>query len=152
MAAVRRRSYAGQSWDVEVDFPGDAIDSSVIAELVDRFEAEHHRTYGVRDDAGSPVVIGALRLAVIGPAAEVASLEPEAAGLAGRPARRAAVARDEYDTTVVVPAGWSVRRDATGTLVLERRITADEMATTIFPTGHSTVIRDVMDFRPRSAA
>jgi N-methylhydantoinase A/oxoprolinase/acetone carboxylase beta subunit len=28
---------------------------------------------------------------------------------------------DEYDTTVVVPPGWSVRRDAaTGTLVLER--------------------------------
>jgi N-methylhydantoinase A/oxoprolinase/acetone carboxylase beta subunit len=28
---------------------------------------------------------------------------------------------DEYDTTVVVPRGWSVRRDAsTATLVLER--------------------------------
>ena len=28
---------------------------------------------------------------------------------------------DEYDTTVVVPPGWSARRDAaTGTLVLER--------------------------------
>ena len=28
---------------------------------------------------------------------------------------------DEYDTTVVVPRGWSVRRDAaTGALVLER--------------------------------
>jgi N-methylhydantoinase A/oxoprolinase/acetone carboxylase beta subunit len=28
---------------------------------------------------------------------------------------------DEYDTTVVVPPGWSVRRDAaTGTLALER--------------------------------
>jgi hypothetical protein len=29
---------------------------------------------------------------------------------------------DEYDTTVVVPPGWTVRREpATGTLVLERR-------------------------------
>ena len=28
---------------------------------------------------------------------------------------------DEYDTTVLVPPGWSVRRDAaTGTVVLER--------------------------------
>jgi N-methylhydantoinase A len=28
---------------------------------------------------------------------------------------------DEYDTTVVVPPGWTARRqDATGTLVLER--------------------------------
>jgi N-methylhydantoinase A/oxoprolinase/acetone carboxylase beta subunit/N-methylhydantoinase B/oxoprolinase/acetone carboxylase alpha subunit len=188
--------YAGQSWDVEVNFPGDGIDSSALAELVDRFEAEHHRTYGVRDDAGSPVVIRALRLAVIGPAAEVASLEPEAAPESGNGTRAAALgiereivdvrvaARssvdaemvegpllvDEYDTTVVVPAGWSVRRDPTGTLVLERRIAAtrrerveahavtqeivshalasiaDEMATTIFRTAHSTVVRDVMDF------
>src|SRR5207244_1232330 len=125
--------YAGQSWDIEVDFPGDEIDSAALAELVDRFEAEHHRTYGVRDDAGSPVVIRALRLAVVGPAAEVVSLEPEAAPGTGSGVRSAALgvdreivdARivgrsaldgeavegpllvDEYDTTVVVPAGWS---------------------------------------------
>ena len=80
---------------------------------------------------------------------------------------------DEYDTTVVVPPGWSVRRDSreTGTLVLEREPTvaelrrrprvdpvtlqivgnalasiADEMATTIIRTAHSTVVRDGMDF------
>ena len=30
---------------------------------------------------------------------------------------------DEYDTTVLVPPGWSVRRDAaTGTVVLERSV------------------------------
>ena len=187
--------YAGQSWDIEVDFPGERIGDSALAELVERFEAEHERTYGVRDDAGSPVVIRALRLAVIGPAPEVASLEPEAAA-AGSGARSAALGADgeitdvrvavrsavdgeavegpllvdEYDTTVVVPTGWSVRRDASGTLVLERRATsarrerieadavtqeivshalasiADEMATTIFRTAHSTVVRDVMDF------
>ncbi len=81
---------------------------------------------------------------------------------------------DEYDTTVVVPDGWSVRRHLeTGTLVLEREATmpepqtrvtpssdpvtlqivanalqsiADEMATTIIRTAHSTVVRDGMDF------
>lgn len=78
---------------------------------------------------------------------------------------------DEYDTTVVVPPGWDASRHATGTLVLTRRqadkaerrafaadpVTqelvanglasiADEMATTIFRTAHSTIVRDVMDF------
>jgi 5-oxoprolinase (ATP-hydrolysing)/N-methylhydantoinase A len=78
---------------------------------------------------------------------------------------------DEYDTTVVVPPGWAVRLDATThALVLERltaaavaaaahadRIAerlvanalataADEMATTIFRTAHSAVVRDAMDF------
>ncbi|MBA3841837.1 MAG: hydantoinase B/oxoprolinase family protein [Actinobacteria bacterium] len=77
---------------------------------------------------------------------------------------------DEHDTTIVVPPGWAVRLDApTGALVLahvtvrpERRqhapaiarrmlangleALADEMATTIFRTAHSAVVRDAMDF------
>jgi 5-oxoprolinase (ATP-hydrolysing)/N-methylhydantoinase A len=187
--------YAGQSWDIEVDFPRDEIDRGSLATLVERFEAEHERTYGVRHDPGSPVVIRALRLAVLGPAAQVASLEPElepmgsrsrlaSLGPDGAQQEVAVVARasvpaepiagpllvDEYDTTVVVPSSWTVRRDAGGTLALERSATvakreraavdavtqeivahafasvADEMATTIFRTAHSTVVRDVMDF------
>ena len=80
---------------------------------------------------------------------------------------------DEYDTTVVVPPGWTVALDpGTGALVLRsdpaeptRMLTsghetpilvrlvanaletaADEMATTIFRTAHSAVVRDAMDF------
>src|SRR5439155_3156946 len=77
---------------------------------------------------------------------------------------------DEYDTTVVVPPGWRVRRDTGEVLVLTSIAApggraaghtdvivqeivgnalasiADEMATTIFRTAHSTVVRDVMDF------
>ena len=80
---------------------------------------------------------------------------------------------DEYDTTVVVPPGWNVHRDPSDALVLtlaDEALTtglhqvasadaivqeivgnafasiADEMATTIFRTAHSTVVRDVMDF------
>jgi 5-oxoprolinase (ATP-hydrolysing)/N-methylhydantoinase A len=76
---------------------------------------------------------------------------------------------DEYDTTVVVPPGWVVRLDASGALVLDHvavevktaahddaiavRIVgnalatlADEMATTVFRTAHSAVVRDAMDF------
>jgi N-methylhydantoinase B len=75
---------------------------------------------------------------------------------------------DEYDTTVVVPPGWAARLHPTGALVLDHvavgprashddavagRIVAnalatlaDEMATTIFRTAHSAVVRDAMDY------
>ncbi len=76
---------------------------------------------------------------------------------------------DEYDTTIVVPPGWVALRHASGALFLShqevgkievehadavtRQIAAnalasaaDEMATTIFRTAHSTVVRDAMDF------
>ncbi len=76
---------------------------------------------------------------------------------------------DEYDTTIVVPPEWQVRLDPSGAVVMEqlepgevtadhadtvtRQIvanslasSADEMATTIFRTAHSTVVRDAMDF------
>ena len=80
---------------------------------------------------------------------------------------------DEYDTTIVVPPDWKVRLHESGALVLDRvprpadpvqarstgsdpvtrqivanglATVADEMATTIFRTAHSTVVRDAMDF------
>ena len=76
---------------------------------------------------------------------------------------------DEYDTTVVVPPGWNVALDpGTGALVLNAvtveprtsheapiavrlvanalETAADEMATTIFRTAHSAVVRDAMDY------
>jgi hypothetical protein len=80
---------------------------------------------------------------------------------------------DEYDTTVVVPPGWAVGlHPETGALVLVSlaprpartdaaaheapiavrlvanalETAADEMATTIFRTAHSAVVRDAMDY------
>ncbi len=129
--------YGGQSWEVEVAFPA----GSDLAALRARFEDEHERLYGVKDQAGSPVEIRAVRLAALGDVATTHSFELETttAGSSGAtrqidgtavPVRtRASVGEvrepgpllvDEYDTTVVVPHGWSARRDAaTGTLVLE---------------------------------
>ena len=139
--------YGGQSWEVEVGFPNGAIDRGVLAELRSRFEAEHERLYGVKDQAGSPVEIGAVRLAALGEAAATRSFQVDGANGAGGHSTsrrihiggeevdasvrdRSSVSEtlepgpllvDEYDTTVVVPPGWSARRDAsTGTLVLER--------------------------------
>jgi N-methylhydantoinase A len=139
--------YGGQSWEVEVGFPAGTIDTGVLADLRARFEEEHERLYGVKDQAGSPVEIRALRLVALGEAAATRSFQLDGANAAASggsnrwihiggedvdaPVRTRAsfgdapepgpLLVDEYDTTVVVPPGWSARRDAaTGTLVLQR--------------------------------
>ena len=108
------------------------------------FEDEHERLYGVRGEPGSPIVIRALRLAALGPSSAVDRLSLDdqppdrpgtrAASFGGEPVEapvrtRASIGEapepgpmlvDEYDTTVVVRPGWTVRRDrATETLILE---------------------------------
>ena len=192
--------YAGQNWDIEVEFPTE-LTARTLEGLVERFEAEHERLYSVRLEHGSPVELRALRLAVIGPPRETPPLRVGVA--AGSGASRAVdfgegygqvetpvgsraslgeepmagpVLIDEYDTTVVVPPWWTVSAGARGSLVLERAraatgprdrlggrgtaagavtaqlvanalaTTADEMATTVFRTAHSAVVRDAMDF------
>ena len=100
----------------------------------------------MRGEEGSPIVIRALRLAARGPSSAVDRLSldeqpPDRPGARPRssasdtidaPVRtRASIGAapeagpmliDEYDTTVVVRPGWTVRRDeATETLILERR-------------------------------
>ncbi|MSQ37356.1 MAG: hypothetical protein EXR61_03455 [Chloroflexi bacterium] len=194
--------YKGQSWDIEVDFPDGPLDPDAVAALVERFEQEHERVYGVVPEEGSPVEIRALRLAVFGPERHDSELRVAAGHVAEQaPVTRRAdfgpvhgmvdtsvrsrdevpaegiagpVLIDEYDTTIVVPPGWHVARHRDGALVLtpsagkDRAATAhggagaeaivqeivgnalasiaDEMATTVFRTAHSTVVRDVMDF------
>jgi N-methylhydantoinase A len=137
--------YGGQSWEVEVELRSLAVDEAARDDLIRRFEDEHERLYGVRGEPGSPIEIRALRLAGLGPSSATDRLQlgdarpvPEgtrAARFDGDPVEtpvrtRASVGAtaepgplliDEYDTTVVVRPGWSVRRDLdTETLVLER--------------------------------
>nr|MBA2332876.1 hypothetical protein [Actinomycetota bacterium] len=141
--------YGGQSWEVEVGVPAGAIDRDVLGALRARFEDEHQRLYGVKDQEGSPVEIRALRLAALGAAPATHSFSHDGANAAASAgsSRRIQIGTDEvdapirqrsslgeapeggpmlvdeYDTTVVVPPGWSARRDAsTGTLVLERSL------------------------------
>jgi 5-oxoprolinase (ATP-hydrolysing) len=188
--------YRGQNWSLTVEFPG-TIDAAAIAELIERFEAEHERLYGTRLDPGSPVDIRALRLIALGPARQEFALPAppqrqaqeatrladfgDPHGIVEAPVRSRSslgsdpaagpLLLDEYDTTVVVPPGWTARLDAgTGAVVLDHvaptraavgahagaiarelvgnalGTTADEMATTIFRTAHSAVVRDAMDF------
>jgi len=142
--------YGGQSWEIEVELPEGPVDRDLLAGLRARFEDEHELLYGVRGQPGSPVQVRAVRLAALGASAAALSFDVADALVPDRhstrlmwlggtaadvPVRaRASIGAgaepgpllvDEYDTTVVVPAGWSVRRQLeTGTLVLEREAAA----------------------------
>ena len=150
-AATADLRYGGQSWEVEVPLAdngrGDSTQEPLdLVALRARFEDEHERLYGVRGQAGSPVELRALRLAALGEAPRADRFTPVGETTGERAASRVihvegdpveAPVRprssvdtspepgpllvDEYDTTVVVPPGWSVRRDeATASLILER--------------------------------
>jgi N-methylhydantoinase A/oxoprolinase/acetone carboxylase beta subunit/N-methylhydantoinase B/oxoprolinase/acetone carboxylase alpha subunit len=189
--------YRGQNWDIEIELPGLKIDQAALEELGRRFEDEHERVYGLRNDGAGGLEMRALRLAALGPVPDTRVEGTSAGGhrtvhtreadfldgwglrevrVVGREDVSAApvpgpLLVDEYDTTVVVPPGWSVRRGTDGTLTLDAgqadrlvaeiadveavrlglitnalSAAADEMATTVFRTAHSTVVRDCMDF------
>jgi N-methylhydantoinase A len=129
--------YGGQTWEIEIEV-ADPVD---VRAMIDAFEAEHERLYGIRGEQGSPIEIRALRLAALGRQAEVDRLELTDGFVARGGTRETVLGElpvrtrmsigeepepgpmlvDEYDTTVVVRPGWTARRDAgTGTLVLER--------------------------------
>ena len=138
--------YGGQSWEIEVDLPDGPVDRKLLAGLRARFEDEHDLLYGVRGRPGSPVELRALRLAALGPSAALPPFDvPDPLVRERQPTRRmwlggvteevpvrsrssvgseaepGPLLLDEYDTTVVVPECWSVRRHLeTGTLVLEQ--------------------------------
>jgi N-methylhydantoinase A len=138
--------YGGQSWEIEVEVPNGPVDRQLLAALRARFEDEHELLYGVRGRPGSPVEVRAVRLAALGPSAASPSFDVADPLVRERqPTRRmwlggfaeevpvrsrawvgsepepGPVLVDEYDTTVVVPDGWSVRRHPeTGALVLEQ--------------------------------
>ena len=138
--------YGGQSWEIEVELPDGPLDRQLLAALRARFEDEHELLYGVRGRPGSPVEVRAVRLAALGPSAASPSFDVAdpfvrerqptrqmwLGGVAEEVPVRSRVSVgvepepgpllvDEYDTTVVVPGGWSVRRHlGTGTLVLEQ--------------------------------
>jgi N-methylhydantoinase A/oxoprolinase/acetone carboxylase beta subunit/N-methylhydantoinase B/oxoprolinase/acetone carboxylase alpha subunit len=126
--------------------------------------------------SASPQADGALersRLADFGEAFGTIETPVRSRGSIGSVAVPGPLLIDEYDTTIVVPPDWRVRLDEGGALVLEHRppttdraravqrradsvtrqivanglgTIADEMATTIYRTAHSTVVRDAMDF------
>ena len=132
--------YKGQSWDIEVDFPDGATDRDAVAALVERFEHEHERVYGVvpeerlaggdpraaargprprarrqRASGGGGRLVGrgrVVRRADFGPAhGMVETSVARARRGSGARGSRGRLLIDEYDTTIVVPPGWHVALD-----------------------------------------
>lgn len=142
--------YAGQSWDLELPLEESdnwlRPDAGLIGVAVGAFEAEHERVYGMRYDEGAGIEVRAVRLAAVYRTSTVpvlAPATPEAVPMGAHretwfegeahlvdvrprgevPARAidGPLLIDEYDTTVVVPPDWSVRREPIrDCLVLER--------------------------------
>jgi len=140
--------YKGQSWEIEIRLDSGPIAHNTLESLIVRFEDEHELLYGVRGEPGAPIELRAIRLAAIGvtptqqltppppprPTREQARAKRRTAHFDGvtvsapvlrrddidSKRRSGPVLVDEYDTTVVVPPGWSVRRDENShTLILE---------------------------------
>ena len=136
--------YEGQSFDLPVTAPAGLAPAALVAALVERFEAEHERTYGQRA-RNERVVVVAVRL--IGRVASAGN--GIATGVRGRAAapesRRNAwfgpglgwvptpvVGRDsisgtgregpllveEYDSVIVVPPRCSARSGPSGSIVI----------------------------------
>jgi N-methylhydantoinase A len=103
--------YVGQSHHLTVPFDAAAGAGA----LADAFHEAHRHRYGDADP-GRPVEAVSLRLAATRPGAR-----PDIAGGAGEPAPVRGPATLPMDgATCWVPAGWTARVDAVGTIVLER--------------------------------
>ena len=188
--------YRGQSWSVPIDFPGEidaasrrrarrAVRGRARAALRHAARARARRSTSARcassrsAPSAPPFALprrasrdaGGTRARRLRPRTARSRRRSSLARLARRAAPTGPLLVDEYDTTVVVPPGWTVRLDreparscsttSRSTADARPRTTtrsrvrlvgnalatlADEMATTIFRTAHSAVVRDAMDF------
>ena len=136
--------YEGQSYDLPVAAPAGLAPAALVEALVERFEAEHERTYGQRA-RNERVVVVAIRLigraagASAGVAAGVRerSAQPESnrdawfgpdlgwipTPVVGRGSvpgsgRAGPLLIEEYDSVIVVPPGCTARSDPSGSIVI----------------------------------
>jgi N-methylhydantoinase A len=130
--------YLGQGYEIAVPVGGRFRS----AELRKRFEEKHTQVYGFRHE-GTPIEVTAIRVEISFPAASPRFLSYEEKGEKTKPAnrkamlsarwtevpvyRRGALAEsvsgpaivEEYDSTTVVPPGWTCERTEEGCLRLE---------------------------------
>ena len=136
--------YEGQSFDLPVTAPAGLAPAALVEALVERFEAEHERTYGQRA-RNERVVVVAVRLIgrVAGAGNGIATgvLGRTAAPESGRNAwfgpglgwmptpvvgrdsisgtgREGPLLVEEYDSVIVVPPGCSARSGPSGSIVI----------------------------------
>lgn len=141
MAEMR---YRGQSFEIEVPIPFEALAAGEIDTVADAFHAEHRRLYG-HADPEAPIQIIAVNMVVIGHSPKPVLQRQEGAPHNVKPDRRMDVFLDgtrrdvalysrtrltpgarfdcpcvvaQDDTTVIVPPGFTGRVDALGNLIL----------------------------------
>lgn len=137
--------FVGQAFEVPVPLPVDALDALSAAELRRRFGEAHQKMYHFGTAADRPVEIVSFRLGLIAPLGDPPPLaEPAAEGGAEREISlftdrawrrsivlpRGAMALgqvitgpallDDATSTLLVPEGWTARRDEADNLVLTR--------------------------------
>jgi N-methylhydantoinase A len=139
--------YQGQSFELRVPLAAGRLDRVALASLEEAFGAEHERTYGHRAGSDEPVELVSLEIVGRGlsetPRAVPASLAPDVAiaeprrsayfgprhgWLAAdvrnrsdlRLARSGPCIVEEYDSTCLVPPGWTARLDVHGNIAITR--------------------------------
>ena len=138
--------YAGQGFDLAVDFHAEAVTGRDTAALIERFHREHEKHYGFRD-LDSAVEITTLRVRAIGevppielPTIAAGSEPPKAVGsrsvwhqgnwsdvpvyrrdrlAAGHVINGPAII-EQPDTTVWILGGWNVSADSKGNLLARK--------------------------------
>ena len=141
--------YQGQSFELEVAIPVGKLDRVKLAALEEAYGVEHEKTYGHRASSGEPVELVTLkvigrgipqtsRAALAGRAELPKRLEiatpvrkayfgPKHGWVDTRVVNRADLASEhrgpciveEYDSTCVVPPGWTARLDRFGNIGIE---------------------------------
>jgi N-methylhydantoinase A len=142
--------YKGQSFELRVALPSGRLDRAALTALEEAFGAEHERTYGHRAGVEEPVELVSLDIVGRGipetpraASAAGASLAPDVAiaeprrpayfgpGLGWldaeivnrsdlRAPQEGPCIVEEYDSTCLVPPGWTARLDGYGNIALER--------------------------------
>ena len=137
--------YRGQAFELTVPLPEGDLDTGLLAELAERFEAEHERRYGHRFAGEYPVEVVNLRLVGRVPEEQAPVMPALAAGGGaagsrqvyfgprfGPPLATPVIGRadvdeaprqgplivEEYDCTTVVPPDCTVRRDSHANLIV----------------------------------
>src|SRR3954452_9009616 len=142
--------YQGQSFELRAPLASSRLDRAALAALEEAFGAEHERTYGHRAAAEEPVELVSIEIvgrglpetpraaaaAASGLAPNIAIAEPRRSAYFGptsgwldaellnrrdlRTPRPGPCIVEEYDSTCLVPPGWTARLDAHGNITIAR--------------------------------
>lgn len=145
---TRRRSaamrYVGQAFELSVPLPDRTMDAASLADVSERFEAEHERTYGLRLDGFATEIVSLdVSVSIEGSplpppvssnaegrqiAERRAYFGPDAGWLATPVIERSRLARggmpgplivEEYEGTTVVPPGALASLDGRGNIIID---------------------------------